>query len=246
MPPILEITNVDAGYGAGPNILQGLSLKVEEAKSYCIIGPNGAGKSTLLKVIAGLLPPRSGDVVFRGESLAGRRPDQVLATGVCFVPQDQALFPEMTVRENLVMGAYLVKDRTLVRQRMERVFKMFPILEERSGQDAGKLSGGQQQMLAMGRALMIEPILLMLDEPTLGLAPQVVEQIFAQIRELESLGITVVIVEQNAQRGLELADWGVVLDLGIVRFEGPAEGILEDPRIRELYLGKAAGAGEAK
>ncbi|MGZ5384632.1 MAG: ABC transporter ATP-binding protein [Acidimicrobiia bacterium] len=246
MPTILEIKNIDAGYGRGPNILQGLSLSIEEAKSYCIIGPNGAGKSTLLKVIAGLLSPRSGDVVFRGESLAHRRPDQVLATGVCFVPQDQALFPEMSVRENLIMGAYLVKDRPLVRERMERVYEMFPILEERAGQDAGKLSGGQQQMLAMGRALMIDPVLLMLDEPTLGLAPQVVQQIFSQVEELQSLGLTVVMVEQNAQRGLELADWGVVLDLGIVRFEGPADGILEDPRVRELYLGKAAGSGDAK
>lgn len=240
---ILEITNVDAGYGLGPNILEGLSLEIEEAKSYCIIGPNGAGKSTLLKVIAGLLPPRSGDIVFRGESLARKRPDQVLATGVCFVPQDQALFPEMSVRENLVMGAFLVNDRSLVRQRIQRVYEMFPILEERAGQDAGKLSGGQQQMLAMGRALMIDPILLMLDEPSLGLAPQAAQQIFTQVKELERLGITVVIVEQNAQRGLELADWGVVLDLGIVRFEGPADGILEDPRIRELYLGKAAVSG---
>jgi branched-chain amino acid transport system ATP-binding protein len=246
MPPILTITDIDAGYGAGPNILQGLSLEVEEARSYCIIGPNGAGKSTLLKVIAGLLHPRSGDVVFRGESLAHRRPDQVLATGVCFVPQDQALFPEMSVRENLVMGAYLVKDRGLVRQRMDRVYEMFPILKERSGQDAGKLSGGQQQMLAMGRALMIDPVLLMLDEPSLGLAPQVAQSIFDQVRDLEALGITVLIVEQNAQRGLELADWGVVLDLGIVRFEGPADGILEDPRIRELYLGKAASAGDTQ
>jgi branched-chain amino acid transport system ATP-binding protein len=246
MPPILTITDVDAGYGAGPNILQGLSLEVEEARSYCIIGPNGAGKSTLLKVIAGLLSPRAGDVVFRGESLAGRRPDQVLATGVCFVPQDQALFPEMSVRENLVMGAYLVKDRALVKQRMDRVYEMFPILKERAGQDAGKLSGGQQQMLAMGRALMIDPVLLMLDEPSLGLAPQVAQQIFDRVRELEDLGITILIVEQNAQRGLELADWGVVLDLGIVRFEGPADGILEDPRIRELYLGKAAAAGDSQ
>jgi branched-chain amino acid transport system ATP-binding protein len=243
---ILEITDVNAGYGAGPDILRGLSLEVEEAKSYCIIGPNGAGKSTLLKVIAGLLHPRSGDVVFRGESLAHRRPDQVLATGVCFVPQDQALFPEMSVRENLIMGAYLVKDRALIKERLARVYEMFPILAERAGQDAGKMSGGQQQMLAMGRALMIDPILLMLDEPTLGLAPQIAQQIFSQVEQLKSMGLTVVIIEQNAQRGLELADWGVVLDLGIVRFEGPSEGILEDPRVRELYLGKAAGSREKK
>jgi branched-chain amino acid transport system ATP-binding protein len=243
---ILEITDVTAGYGAGPNILTGLSLEVEEAKSYCIIGPNGAGKSTLLKVVAGLLHPRSGDVVFRGESLANRRPDQVLGAGVCFVPQDQALFPEMSVRENLVMGAYLVKDRAVIKERLDRVYEMFPILEDRAGQDADKMSGGQQQMLAMGRALMIDPILLMLDEPTLGLAPQIAQQIFTQVELLKSMGLTVVIIEQNAQRGLELVDWGVVLDLGIVRFEGPSDGILEDPRIRELYLGRAAGSGDNK
>lgn len=243
---ILEITDVSAGYGAGPDILKGLSLEVEEGKSYCIIGPNGAGKSTLLKVISGLLPARSGDIVFRGKSLARRRPDQVLAAGVCFVPQDQALFPEMTVRENLVMGAYLVKDRGVVKERLDKVYEMFPILAERAGQDAGKMSGGQQQMLAIGRALMIDPILLMLDEPSLGLAPQIAQQIFSQVEQLKSLGLTVLLIEQNAQRGLELAEWGVVLDLGIVRFEGPSDGILDDPRIRELYLGKAAGSGGKK
>jgi len=242
---LLEVRDVDAGYGAGPNILKGLSLEVEAGKSYCIIGPNGAGKSTLLKVISGLLPTRAGEVTFRGVPFNGARPDQVLAAGICFVPQEQAVFPEMSVRENLVMGGYLVKDRGLIKTRMDRVFELFPILAQRASLDAGKLSGGQQQMLTLGRALMIDPDILMLDEPSLGLAPQVADQIFATIRELEDLGITIVMVEQNAIRGLQLADWGVVLDLGIVRFEGPAETILEDQRIRELYLGKAVDAGDA-
>lgn len=241
---LLEVRDVDAGYGAGPNILKGLSLEVEAGKSYCIIGPNGAGKSTLLKVISGLLPTRAGEVTFRGVPFNGARPDQVLAAGICFVPQEQAVFPEMSVRENLVMGGYLVKDRGLLRTRMDRVFELFPILAERASLDAGKLSGGQQQMLTLGRALMIDPDVLMLDEPSLGLAPQVADQIFATIKELEDLGITIVMVEQNAVRGLQLADWGVVLDLGIVRFEGPADTILEDQRIRELYLGKAVDAGD--
>ncbi|MFB3098618.1 MAG: ABC transporter ATP-binding protein [Acidimicrobiia bacterium] len=241
---LLEIRNVDAGYGRGPDILKGLSLSVEAGQSYCIIGPNGAGKSTLLKVISGLLPPRSGEVVFRDVPFNGARPDQVLATGICFVPQDQAVFPEMSVKENLIIGAYLERDRSLIKGRMERVFELFPILAERSSLDAGKLSGGQQQMLALGRALMIDPDVLMLDEPSLGLAPQIADQIFATIRELEGLGMTIVMVEQNAVRGLELADWGVVLDLGIVRFEGPADTILEDPRIRELYLGRAVDIEE--
>lgn len=242
---LLEVRDVDAGYGAGPNILKGLSLEVEAGKSYCIIGPNGAGKSTLLKVISGLLPTRAGEVTFRGVPFNGARPDQVLAAGICFVPQEQAVFPEMSVRENLVMGGYLVKDRGLIKTRMDRVFELFPILAQRASLDAGKLSGGQQQMLTLGRALMIDPDILMLDEPSLGLAPQVADQIFATIRKLEDLGITIVMVEQNAIRGLQLADWGVVLDLGIVRFEGPADTILEDQRIRELYLGKAVDAGDA-
>ncbi len=242
---LLEVRDVDAGYGQGPDILKGISLEVEAGKSYCIIGPNGAGKSTLLKVISGLLPTRSGEVTFRDVPFNGARPDQVLAAGICFVPQDQAVFPEMSVRENLVMGGYLVKDRGLIKTRMDRVFELFPILAERASLDAGKLSGGQQQMLTLGRALMIDPDVLMLDEPSLGLAPQIADQIFATIRELEDLGITIVMVEQNAVRGLQLADWGVVLDLGIVRFEGPADTILEDQRIRELYLGKAVDAGDA-
>ncbi|GMQ85759.1 MAG: ABC transporter ATP-binding protein [Acidimicrobiia bacterium] len=241
---LLEVRGVDAGYGHGPDILRGLSLEIEAGTSYCIIGPNGAGKSTLLRVISGLLPPRSGEVAFKGVPFNGARPDQVLATGICFVPQDQAVFPEMSVRENLVVGAYLVRDRSLIKERMDRVFELFPILAERESLDAGKLSGGQQQMLTLGRALMIDPEVMMLDEPSLGLAPQIAEQIFATIRALKDLGITIVMVEQNAVRGLELADWGVVLDLGIVRFEGPADTILKDPRIRELYLGKAANLEE--
>ena len=242
---LLEVRSVDAGYGQGPDILKGLSLSVEAGQSYCIIGPNGAGKSTLLKVISGLLPLRSGEVVFRDVPFNGARPDQILAAGICFVPQDQAVFPEMSVKENLVIGAYLERDRSVIKERMERVYELFPILAERASLDAGKLSGGQQQMLALGRALMIDPEVLMLDEPSLGLAPQIADHIFATIGELKGLGITIVMVEQNAVRGLELADWGVVLDLGIVRFQGPADSILEDPRIRELYLGKTVDSEDA-
>ncbi len=241
----LEVRDVHAGYGAGPDILKGLSLQIEAGRSYCIIGPNGAGKSTLLKVISGLLRPRQGEIVFEGEAFRRARPDQVLGAGICFVPQDQAVFPQMSVRENLAMGAYLVRDRGLIATRMERVFEMFPILAERSNQDAGKMSGGQQQMLALGRALMIEPKVLMLDEPSLGLAPQVTDEIFAAIAGFQDLGMTILIVEQNAVRGLEVAQWGIVLDLGITRFEGPADTILADPRIREMYLGKAVQREEA-
>jgi branched-chain amino acid transport system ATP-binding protein len=236
--PLLELDGVAAGYDAGPNILNDVSLKVEAGKTYCIIGPNGAGKSTLLKAIAGLLTPRAGTVVFKGERLNGLRPDQILTRGVCFVPQDRSLFPDMTVRENLVMGAYIEPDRTEVGRRMERVFEMFPILRERKSQRATTLSGGQQQMLAMGRAMMLQPELLMLDEPSLGLAPLVSKHIFETIERFRALGMTILLVEQNARKGLEYSDWGYVLDLGTNRFEGPADSILADPRIQELYLGK--------
>ncbi len=239
---LLELEEVAAGYGAGPNILNGVSLAIEAGSTYCIIGPNGAGKSTLLKTICGLLKPRSGRVVYKGETISGLRPDQVLHKGICFIPQDSSLFPDMTVRENLVMGGYIEKDRRKLERRMERVFEMFPILKERSSQRAKTLSGGEQQMLAMGRAMMLEPELLMIDEPSLGLAPKVAQAIFDTIRQFKALGMTILLVEQNARKGLECADWGYVLDLGQTRFEGPADAILSDPRIQELYLGKR-GAG---
>jgi branched-chain amino acid transport system ATP-binding protein len=235
---LLEIEDVVAGYGVGPDILTGVTLSIEEGTSYCIVGPNGAGKSTLLRAIAGFLKPRSGEVKLDGVTMNGSRPDQMLAAGVCFVPQDASLFPMMTVKENLAMGGYLLNDRSLVRERMEMVYETFPALAERKGLNAGNLSGGEQQMVTLGRALMIEPRVVMIDEPSLGLAPMIADQIFEKIRGFGALGITVVLVEQNAVKGLESVDWGIVLDLGSKEFEGPADGILADPRIRELYLGK--------
>jgi ABC-type branched-subunit amino acid transport system ATPase component len=235
---LLEIEEVVAGYGGGPDILTGVSVSIEEGTSYCIVGPNGAGKSTLLRTIAGILKPRAGEVRLDGTRMNGSRPDQMLAAGVCFVPQDASLFPTMSVRENLVMGGYLLRDRALKRERLDMVFETFPALAERKGQHAGTLSGGEQQMVTLGRALMVEPKVVMIDEPSLGLAPMIADQIFEKIRGFGELGITVVLVEQNAVKGLESVDWGVVLDLGSKEFEGPADGILADPRIRELYLGK--------
>jgi len=239
---LLEVRGIRAGYGIGPDILTDVSLEVEAGRTHCIIGPNGAGKSTLLKVIAGLLPPRAGEVVFDGDLLAGSRPDAVLAAGICFVPQDQNLFPEMSVIENLTMGAYLVRDRSVIRERMDRVMEMFPILSERSQQMAQTLSGGEQHQLSLARALMIEPRVMMIDEPSLGLAPQVATQIFDVIRRLGTeMGMTLLLVEQNVRMGLAVSDWSFVLDLGSKRFEGPADAILDDPRIRDLYLGRLAG-----
>ena len=239
----LTIDTVNAGYGVGPDILKGISLEIEKGKSYCIIGPNGAGKSTLLRVICGLLHPRSGKVVFKGEDISKLRTDEILQRGICFVPQDFSLFPDMTVKENLRMGGYIMSDRKLVETRIEEVFDMFPILKEKSGDLAKTLSGGQQQMLAIGRSLILQPDVIMLDEPWLGLAPIIVHQIFSSIDRLKAAGMTILMVEQNAKKGLEFAEWGCVLDLGINRFEGPSDTILHDPRIQELYLGKIQREG---
>lgn len=235
----LEIDDVSAGYRSGPDIIDGLSLDVEEGRTYCIIGPNGAGKSTLLKVISGVLSPRAGSIRFQGEQVGGLRPDELLGKGISFVPQDQSLFPKMTVRQNLVMGAFLEGDRNMVKQRIDEVFEQFPILAERANQAAGTLSGGQQQILLLGRALMIRPKLMMIDEPSLGLAPQAADQVFEIITGLKASGITVMLVEQSVERGLKVSDWAFVLDLGQKRFEGPSGDILADSRVGELYMGKA-------
>jgi len=235
---LLAIENVVAGYGIGPDILTGLSLTIEPDRSYCIVGPNGAGKSTLLKVICGLLPPRRGRVVFDGADLAGLRTDEILQRGICFVPQDRSLFPDMTITENMRMGGYILKDRRAVEKRIDEVFEMFPILRERRSQPAKTLSGGQQQMLLLGRALVLRPRVIMLDEPSLGLAPIVSKQIFDSMNALKHAGIAIIVVEQNARMGLNFADWGCVLDLGKLVFEGPSHTVLADSRIQELYLGR--------
>ena len=236
---LLELIDVVAGYGRGPDILDGLSIEIEEGRTYCMIGPNGAGKSTVLKVGGGILAPRSGSVRFAGTEVGGLRPDQLLQRGMSFVPQDPSLFTKMTVRQNLTMGAYLESDKSVARKRLGEIFDMFPVLAEKERQPAGTLSGGQQQILLMARALMIKPKLMMIDEPSLGLAPQAADQIFETIAELKDLGITLLLVEQSVERGLSVSDWAFVLDLGQKRFEGPSGEILSDPRIGELYMGKA-------
>ncbi len=235
---LLSMENVVAGYGIGPDILTGLSLSIEPDRSYCIIGPNGAGKSTLLKVICGLLQPRRGCVVFEGGDLSGLRTDQILHRGICFVPQDRSLFPDMTITENMRMGGYILKDRRVVEKRIDEVFEMFPILRERRSLPAKTLSGGQQQMLLLGRALVLRPRVIMLDEPSLGLAPIVSKQIFDSMNALKRAGIALIVVEQNARMGLQFADWGCVLDLGKLVFEGPSQEVLGDTRIEALYLGR--------
>ncbi|MCF3643213.1 ABC transporter ATP-binding protein [Rhizobium sp. TRM95111] len=237
MHKLLDVTDITAGYGDGPAILDGAHLTVEPGKVHCIIGPNGAGKSTLLKAICGMLKIREGDVVFKGERLNGLRPDQILRKGICFVPQERALFPKMTVRENLRMGGFILDDKRELDRRVESILDRFPILRERSDQHAGTMSGGQQQTLAMARTLIIKPEIVMLDEPSLGLAPKIVQEMFDIMKTMSSEGITVLLVEQNALMGLRNADLGVVLDLGRTMIEGPARDVLSDPRIQELYLG---------
>jgi len=237
MNDLLQVTNITAGYGDGPAILDGARLTVEPGKVHCIIGPNGAGKSTLLKAICGMLTIRKGDVVFKGERLNGLRPDQILRKGICFVPQERALFPKMTVRENLRMGGYVLDDTKLRDRRIDEILERFPVLRERADQHAGTMSGGQQQTLAMARTLIVKPDIVMLDEPSLGLAPKVVQEMFDIMKMMSKEGVTVLLVEQNAMMGLKKSDWGVVLDLGRTLFEGPAEAVLADPRIQELYLG---------
>jgi branched-chain amino acid transport system ATP-binding protein len=241
-PELLLVEGVVAGYGDGPAILEGAGLAVRPGQVHCIIGPNGAGKSTLLKAIAGMLPIRRGRIALRGKRLDGLRPDQVLREGVAFVPQERALFPKMTVRENLRMGGFILRDERVLRQRIDEVMDRFPILRERAEQKAGTMSGGQQQTLSMARTLILRPEIVMLDEPSLGLAPRAVREMFDIVRVIADRGVTVLLVEQNAIMGLRHADWGVVLDLGRTLFQGPAAEVLADARIKELYLGGSRAA----
>jgi branched-chain amino acid transport system ATP-binding protein len=236
-PPLLEMEAVHAGYGP-IRALKGLSLRVEEGEIVALIGANGAGKTTALMTVARVVAPSAGAVRLRGEDLAGRAPHEVVRLGVCQVPEGRRIFPRLTVLENLEMGAFLLRDPVLVRERAEGVFGVFPVLRERGDQLGGTLSGGEQQMLAIGRALMLEPALLLLDEPSLGLAPLVVARIFEVVRGLRERGTTILLVEQNANMALRLADRAYVLETGSVACEGTGRSLLEDPRIREAYLGE--------
>jgi branched-chain amino acid transport system ATP-binding protein len=241
---LLELRAVEAGYGS-IQILHGVSLHVNAGEVVAVIGPNGAGKSTTFKAILGFATRRTGEIVFDGRSLIGERPDRILALGLGYVPQGRVVFGPMTVRENLEMGAYLLQDRAAIRAAIERVISLFPRLGERQRQLAGSLSGGEQQMLAMGRALMMQPKMMMLDEPSLGLSPRLVDEVFDKIVELARGGLTVMLVEQNAARALEISDRGYVLELGRNRFEGTGHDLLENQDVRRMYLGGAASEEDA-
>ena len=234
--PLLRAEGLTAGYGKMA-ILHDITLEVRPGEMVSVIGPNGAGKSTAFKTIVGFLRPTSGRVVFDGQDIAGLRPDQVLVRGLAYVPQGRIVFPQMTVLENLEMGAYIERDATRIRQALDRVCALFPILGERRSQKAGTMSGGEQQMVAIGRALMTTPKLIMLDEPSLGLAPKFVTLIFDKLTEMRRAGFTLMVVEQNAARALAVADRGYVLELGRNRFEGTGAALLADPEVKRLYLG---------
>jgi ABC-type branched-subunit amino acid transport system ATPase component len=234
--PLLVAEGLTAGYGR-MDILHGVSLTVGVHEIVSIIGPNGAGKSTTFKTIVGFLAPRAGRVLFNGEDITGSRPDLVLRRGLAYVPQGRIVFPQMTVLENLEMGAYTERDPKRVAAALEQVYHLFPILAERRRQSAGTMSGGEQQMVAIARALMTAPRLILLDEPSLGLSPKFVTLIFEKLAELRQAGYTLMLVEQNATRALALADRGYVLELGRNRFEGPGRQLLADPEVKRLYLG---------
>ncbi|HEU4438626.1 MAG TPA: ABC transporter ATP-binding protein [Methylomirabilota bacterium] len=242
--PLLELRAVSAGYGP-IQILHDVSLNVNEGEIVSVIGPNGAGKSTTFKVIMGLITYLGGEVLYRGRNLVGERPDRILGLGLAYVPQGRVVFTQMTVGENLEMGAYLERDRAKVRAAMDRVFALFPRLAERRRQMAGSMSGGEQQMLAMARGLMMSPRMMMLDEPSLGLSPRLVDEVFDKIVAMSKDGLTVMLVEQNAARALEISHRGYVLELGRNRYEGTGRDLLDNADVRRMYLGGTPPRREA-
>jgi branched-chain amino acid transport system ATP-binding protein len=235
--PLLVLEAVETFYGS-IQALKGISFAVIEGAIVTLLGANGAGKSTTLKCISGLVSPTRGTVSFRGRRIDGLASEAIVRLGISHVPEGRELFPELTVLENLSMGAYARSDRRAVQRSLERVHGCFPILAERRAQLAGTLSGGEQQMLAIGRALMAEPVLMLLDEPSLGLAPMLVEEIFGIIRQIHANGTTVLLVEQNANKALSIADYGYVLETGAIALAGDSGQLLKDDRVRRAYLGQ--------
>jgi ABC-type branched-subunit amino acid transport system ATPase component len=241
---LLTVEGLTAGYGGG-DILKGVSFTVARHEIMCIVGPNGSGKSTLLSTISGILRPRRGQITFLGDSLVGLAPRQILAKGVVLVPQAHSLFPDMTVLENVEMGAYTVRDAAVVRRRREDIEQMFPLVRERAHDKAGSLSGGQQRLVELARSLMLDPSLIVLDEPSIGLDPPTRRTVFQMIRLMNQQGRTILLVEQNARAGLKLSTRGLVLENGRVRLTGTGREILEHPEIASLYLGGAVSSAPA-
>ncbi len=234
---LLELRDIQAGYGRAAMVLRDLTVTVPAGTVVCLVGPNGAGKSTVLKVASGLLTPRSGRVVVDGKDVTGQGPQAMLGSGLAHVLQGHSVFPEMTVAENVMLGAFTVRDRALAAERAERVKELFPVVGERWHDLAGLLSGGQQKQVEFARSLMVSPKVVLLDEPSMGLDPKTAAKVFEQVVRMRDAGVSVLLVEQNARRALETADIGCVLDLGRVHISGRASDLLADPQLSELYLG---------
>jgi ABC-type branched-subunit amino acid transport system ATPase component len=241
---LLELTGIWAGYDGG-DVLRDLNLSVPEGLITCIVGPNGSGKSTILRVVSGQLTPRLGEVEFAGSSLRGLTPAKILSRGVVQVAQSHSLFPSMTVRENVVMGAFLVRDRALIARRLKEVEALFPLVAERHGEKVGSLSGGQQRQVEFARCLMLDPKLVVLDEPSMGLEPRMLRVVMNTIRTMREVGRTVLLVEQNVRSGLSLADQAVVVEAGTVRLQGTGAEVLNHPEIGQLYLGGSTAKAAA-
>lgn len=233
---LLELKNVEAAYG-NIKALKGINLSVPEGKIVTLIGANGAGKSTTMKTIMGIMKPIAGDVLFKGESIAGMKAHNIVKKGVVLVPEGRQILQNMSVRENLEMGAYQRKDPEGIKEDLSKVFERFPRLFERQNQFGGTLSGGEQQMLAIGRAVMAKPEVMLLDEPSMGLAPLVVQQIFDVIKDINKMGTTVLLVEQNARKALQIADYAYVMETGRIVMEGPAQEVANNPDVMAAYLG---------
>jgi branched-chain amino acid transport system ATP-binding protein len=238
---LLELNDIEAGYGRAAMVLRGLTVTVPPGSVVCLVGPNGAGKSTVLKVASGLLKPRSGSVVVDGVDVTGQGPQQMLRSGLAHVLQGHSVFREMTVGENVMLGAFTLRDRAEISERADYVKNLFPIVGERWDQLAGLLSGGQQKQVEFARSLMVKPKVVLLDEPSMGLDPKTTTTVFEQIVRMRDAGVAVLLVEQNARRALETADLGCVLDLGKVHISGPADELLADPQLSALYLGARPG-----
>jgi len=233
---LLTLKNIYAGYD-GSDVLKGIDIEVEHGTTTCIVGPNGAGKSTVLRVLSGLLKPRLGEIIFDGQSLLGLPPRRILALGIVQVPQSHSLFPSMTVQQNVRLGAFTLHDRSLVEHRLREVEDLFPVVKTRAHDKAGNLSGGQQRLVEFARCLMLDPRVILLDEPSMGLDPKTFKQVVETIKIMQGSGRTILLVEQNARTGLSIANNGVVLESGQVRLIGTHTEILNNPEIGRLYLG---------